>query len=50
MRTEDFSARFLEEMLEPTKLSAAGSGKPISGSENWDKFMLTEQTVNFRGV
>ncbi|KAK3538447.1 hypothetical protein QTP86_003708 [Hemibagrus guttatus] len=29
VRTEDFSARFLEEMLEPTKLSAAGSGVPL---------------------
>lgn len=30
VRTEDFSARFLDEMLNPTKLSVAGSRNQIT--------------------
>ncbi|XP_046697667.1 trichohyalin isoform X2 [Silurus meridionalis] len=46
VRTEDFSARFLEEMLEPTKLSTAGSvpdfSAPDSASISSDTTLITE--------
>ncbi|KAK3514370.1 hypothetical protein QTP70_015896, partial [Hemibagrus guttatus] len=52
VRTEDFSARFLEGMLEPTKLSAAGSGKqitpPDSASISSDTTLITEPEVRSR--
>ncbi|XP_053085117.1 trichohyalin isoform X2 [Pangasianodon hypophthalmus] len=49
VRTEDFSARFLEEMLEPTKLSAAGSAPDFSAPDcasiSSDTTTLTESQV-----
>ncbi|KAF4074208.1 hypothetical protein AMELA_G00236920 [Ameiurus melas] len=49
VRTEDFSARFLEEMLDPTKPSAAGSAPdfsaPDSASISSDTTLLTEPQV-----
>ncbi|KAF5895425.1 golgin subfamily A member 6-like protein 22 isoform X1, partial [Clarias magur] len=49
VRTEDFSARFIEEMLEPTKLDTAGSvldfDAPDSLSISSDTTLLTEPQV-----
>ncbi|KAI5613345.1 trichohyalin isoform X2 [Silurus asotus] len=52
VRTEDFSARFLEEMLEPTKLSTAGSvpdfSAPDSASISSDATLITEPHASNR--
>ncbi|MCJ8747101.1 hypothetical protein PDJAM_G00149520 [Pangasius djambal] len=49
VRTEDFSARFLEEMLEPTEQSAAGSAPDFSAPDcasiSSDTTLLTEPQV-----
>ncbi|XP_058231533.1 trichohyalin [Hemibagrus wyckioides] len=47
VKTEDFSARFLEEMLEPTKLSTAGSA-PDSESISSDTTLITEPQIRSR--